>query len=112
MNVDPERASRRATRSGARRGGDRRGAADGAWSVVEVADSGRGHLRRELRRTSSIRSSPPRTTGSGLGLFIAHRIVTEHGGTIDVRSRGRTGGTVFSIRLPAIAARQRDVGTG
>lgn len=36
--------------------------------------------------------------GTGLGLSIVHRIVTDHGGTIDARSRGGT--TVFSISLP------------
>ncbi|GAC1649827.1 MAG: sensor histidine kinase [Gemmatimonadaceae bacterium] len=35
----------------------------------------------------------------GLGLYIADRIVTAHGGTIDVRS-SREAGTLFSIRLP------------
>lgn len=36
--------------------------------------------------------------GTGLGLAISHRIVTDHGGTIDVSSRpGKTG---FHIRLP------------
>jgi signal transduction histidine kinase len=37
--------------------------------------------------------------GTGLGLMISHRIVTDHGGSIDVRSR--TGeGSCFSVRLP------------
>lgn len=36
--------------------------------------------------------------GTGLGLAIVHRIVTEHGGTINVDSR--PGHTCFSIRLP------------
>ena len=35
----------------------------------------------------------------GLGLYIAERIVTAHGGTIDVRS-SEEAGTLFSIRLP------------
>jgi PAS domain S-box-containing protein len=36
--------------------------------------------------------------GTGLGLTISHRIVTDHGGTIDVRSR--PGATTFHIALP------------
>ncbi|MGD9141243.1 MAG: ATP-binding protein, partial [bacterium] len=38
-------------------------------------------------------------TGSGLGLPIAHEIVHEHGGTIDV-GRCEETGTVFLITLP------------
>jgi signal transduction histidine kinase len=77
--------------------------------TVEVADTGAGippavapHLFDPFVTTKD--------TGSGLGLYIAHRIVTEHGGTIHARP-APGGGTVFSIRLPAVAA-TRDVGTG
>jgi signal transduction histidine kinase len=83
--------------------------ADGAWTTIEVADTGDGILPAVAPHVFD----PFVTTkdaGSGLGLYIAHRIVTEHGGAIQIRSRP-TGGTVFSIRLPAIAA-TRDVGTG
>ena len=38
--------------------------------------------------------------GTGLGLSIVHRIVTDHGGTIRVRSGA--GGTCFSVSLPLI----------
>lgn len=37
--------------------------------------------------------------GTGLGLSIVHRIVTDHGGTVRVRSR--PGSTCFTISLPA-----------
>jgi signal transduction histidine kinase len=40
--------------------------------------------------------------GTGLGLSIAHRIVTEHGGTIGVETR--PGNTCFTICLPQPAA--------
>jgi nitrogen-specific signal transduction histidine kinase/ActR/RegA family two-component response regulator len=40
--------------------------------------------------------------GTGLGLSIAHRIVTEHGGTIGVETK--TGRTCFTIQLPQPAA--------
>lgn len=69
---------------------------------VEVADTGPG-IPEELRE----RIFEPRFTtksgavrfGLGLGLGIARRIVTDHGGTIAVRSR--PGETVFTIDLPA-----------
>jgi signal transduction histidine kinase len=38
--------------------------------------------------------------GSGLGLMVCHRIVTDHGGSIEVRSREGEGAT-FSVFWPA-----------
>jgi signal transduction histidine kinase len=39
-------------------------------------------------------------SGTGLGLFIAHQNVQDHGGTIEVDSRVREG-TTFTVTLPA-----------
>jgi signal transduction histidine kinase len=81
----------------------------GAWSVLEVADGGAG-IPPELAAQVFDPFVTTKDSGSGLGLYIAHRIVTEHGGTIDTRAR-RGGGTVVSVTLPAMAA-ARDAGTG
>ena len=43
------------------------------------------------------------TSSLGLGLYIAERIVTAHGGTIDVRSSAAAG-TLFTVRLPRTSA--------
>ncbi|MCA9780560.1 MAG: HAMP domain-containing histidine kinase, partial [Candidatus Eremiobacteraeota bacterium] len=40
--------------------------------------------------------------GTGLGLSIAHRIVTEHRGTITAEN-GANGGAVFCVSLPGLA---------
>jgi signal transduction histidine kinase len=84
-------------------------ASDGAWGIIEVADSG-GGISPDVAPHVFDAFVTTKDTGSGLGLYIAHRIVTDHGGTIHARSRPE-GGTVFSIRLPAVGA-TRDVGTG
>jgi len=38
--------------------------------------------------------------GTGLGLSISHRIISDHGGTIEAHSEGPGLGSTFSIRLP------------
>ena len=77
---------------------------DGKAVVVEVADSGAGiasedlsKIFEELYRGSNARS----TEGSGLGLALVNRIISLHGGQIQVRSRqDGPHGTVFTVRLP------------
>ncbi len=70
------------------------------WLSIEVTDSGSGIREEDLERIFD----PFFTTrnpdeGTGLGLMICHRIVTEHGGAIEVRSREGEGST-FRVRLP------------
>jgi signal transduction histidine kinase len=75
---------------------------DGAWCTVDVADSGAGITPEDEARIFE----PFFTTkeaGSGLGLFIARRIVGEHGGRIVTTPRPG-GGTVFSIHFPVEAS--------
>lgn len=40
------------------------------------------------------------TGGSGLGLFIAQKVIKEHGGEIWVESKGKGRGSIFSFSLP------------
>jgi signal transduction histidine kinase len=47
-------------------------------------------------------TTKPVGEGTGLGLSICHKIVEDHGGSIDVESQVNTGTTVI-IRLPAKA---------
>ncbi|PIV87817.1 MAG: hypothetical protein COW48_09435 [Hydrogenophilales bacterium CG17_big_fil_post_rev_8_21_14_2_50_63_12] len=70
---------------------------------LTLADSGPGIPPERLARIFD----PFFTTkavghGSGLGLFITHEILAEHGGCIGVANRPE-GGAEFRIRLPAAA---------
>ncbi len=76
------------------------------WCVIEVADSGPGIDPETLRRIFEPFFTT-KETGSGLGLFIAHRIVAQHGGRLVATARD-TGGAVFAVHLP-VRARVRDV---
>jgi signal transduction histidine kinase/DNA-binding response OmpR family regulator len=76
--------------------------------VVRVRDTGQGMKPEELQklfqkfyRTRSGLSSTQ--VGTGLGLFLADRLVRAHGGTITVESQFGQG-TVFEVTLPAASA--------
>lgn len=77
----------------------RTGLADG-WVSVVVADDGPGippELRPRVFDPFVTTKAPG--AGPGLGLTVAHQIVTErHGGRIEVESR--PGATRFTVRLP------------
>ncbi len=67
-------------------------------AVVEVIDTGVGipaeHLGKIFRPFYSTKPA-----GTGLGLSTTHRIVTEHGSAIDVRSKPGSG-TTFTVTVP------------
>jgi len=68
------------------------------WCAVVVADSGAGIAPEHLEQIFD----PFFTTkdaGSGLGLFIARQIVTDHGGFISTAARAQ-GGTEFRVYFP------------
>jgi signal transduction histidine kinase len=76
-------------------------------AVLEVADTGIGVPAHEQQRLFDrfFRSSLAQhhaIPGSGLGLSIAHKIVEQHGGTLEVSSQVGKGST-FHVSLPAAA---------
>jgi signal transduction histidine kinase len=82
---------------------------DTAHLTIVVRDHGigieRGQLKRIFRRFH--RAPDPRVnerSGSGLGLYVVHRLVRNLGGRIRAESPGPGLGTTFSIRLPLSAA--------
>jgi two-component system, NtrC family, sensor kinase len=67
------------------------------WMSVE--DHGSGIHDAELERIfDPFFTTKDPSLGTGLGLMICHRIVSDHGGTIEVRSR-QGEGSVFRVRL-------------
>jgi signal transduction histidine kinase len=78
-----------------------RGGAEHA--LVRVRDRGRGippedvaRVFERFYRASNVDGS---TGGSGLGLAVAHQIVAQHGGAIEIDSQPGVG-TVVTLRLP------------
>jgi signal transduction histidine kinase len=72
---------------------------EGRMGCVEVVDDGCGIAEEAVSRIFDPFFTT-RSEGTGLGLSVAHRIVSSHGGVIDVRSRPGRGST-FIVRLPA-----------
>jgi PAS domain S-box-containing protein len=69
------------------------------WMVFEIEDNGIGMDRETREKIFSLFFSSKGIKGTGLGLFIANKIVDRHGGNIEVESApGR--GTRFLVRLP------------
>jgi signal transduction histidine kinase len=73
---------------------------DGGWMAVSVADKGAGIPPEVLPHIfEAFFTTKPQGAGTGLGLEIVHRIVTQKfGGKIDVESE--PGNTRFIVRLP------------
>jgi signal transduction histidine kinase len=71
----------------------------GARAAIRVEDRGAG-IPKERLKTVFTPFSTTKKSGTGLGLSLAHKIVTAHNGSITVASRDG-GGTVVEIQLPA-----------
>jgi signal transduction histidine kinase len=70
-----------------------------AEAEVRIIDSGVG-IADEARQRIFEMHYTTKTTGTGIGLYLAHAIVTAHGGAIGVDSRLGCG-SEFRVRLPA-----------
>ncbi len=86
---------------------------DADEAVITVQDTGIGIADEELKRlfTRFFRASSARArsiAGVGLGLSIAHEIVSAHGGRIEVTSQLGEG-TAFVVRLPCSGATGSEV---
>ena len=73
------------------------------WVQIEIQDSGPGISPKDLEHIFdpfyTTKHASGEREGTGLGLTIAHQIIQEHGGYIEVSSEvGR--GTTFFVNLP------------
>ena len=69
-------------------------------ALVEVRDTGRGIREDHLDQIfDPFFTTKGPDKGTGLGLMICHRIVLDHGGSIEVES-SRGQGSTFRVRLP------------
>lgn len=82
----------------------------GGFVEIIVRDNGAGipaeslpHVFDALWQVQRSRGDASRVGGIGVGLAVTHRIVELHGGRIFVSSDGEGRGTVFTVRLPAVA---------
>ncbi len=74
---------------------------------LTVADNGCGMEPGVLERVFEPFFTRRRAgQGTGLGLSIAHRIIADHGGSIEAHSAGVGQGAVFCVRLPLLRAPQ------
>ncbi|MDH4099741.1 MAG: ATP-binding protein [Nitrospirota bacterium] len=74
-------------------------------AVITVSDNGHG-IQPEDREKLFLPYFSKKKSGTGLGLAIVHRIITDHGGYIRVRSNDPKG-TRFIIELPAVVAESK-----
>jgi PAS domain S-box-containing protein len=84
-------------------------ASDEIYAEVTVEDTGNGMDEEvQARIFEPFYTTKEPGKGTGLGLFVAYSIITNHGGGIDVQSRPAQG-TCFKIYLPADATLKREI---
>jgi PAS domain S-box-containing protein len=92
--INDSETERRVTISGALA----RDAAGKEWALVEIMDTGGGLAEADLQRIF-IPFFTTKSKGHGVGLALAHRVITDHGGTLSA-ANAPEGGALFTIRLP------------
>jgi signal transduction histidine kinase len=73
----------------------------GNFAELAFTDTGCGMAPEVLQNIFEPFYTRNRTgKGTGLGLFISHQIVDQHGGQIEAASAGPGHGSTFTVRLP------------
>jgi len=68
------------------------------WATVSIQDTGEGIRPADLQKIF-IPFFTTKSEGHGVGLALAHRVISEHGGSLTVENAPE-GGALFTIRLP------------
>ncbi len=76
---------------------------DGQWAFIMIHDEGPGIPAEMLPSLFHRFASGPRSSGLGLGLYLARGIIEAHGGSVTVESPPGSG-TTFRIALPMTGA--------
>lgn len=92
--INDSQTERRVTISGA----PMTDAAGKEWAHIAIMDTGGGLAEADLQRIF-IPFFTTKSKGHGVGLALAHRVITDHGGTLSA-SNAPEGGALFTIRLP------------
>jgi signal transduction histidine kinase len=69
--------------------------------IIEIQDTGKGIPKEQLEKIFNLYFST-KTKGSGMGLAITQQIVSQHRGSIRVKSEVSQGAT-FTISIPLLA---------
>ena len=78
---------------------------------LTFADTGCGMTPEVLQNIFEPFYTRSRTgKGTGLGLFISHQIIDQHGGTIEAASPGTGFGSTFTVRVPLTEVKTQDPG--
>jgi signal transduction histidine kinase len=75
------------------------------WATISIRDTGHGIPESDLQRIF-IPFFTTKSQGHGVGLALAHRVITEHGGTLTV-ANAAGGGALFTVRIPVSQASTR-----
>jgi signal transduction histidine kinase len=74
------------------------GTAEDEFLILAVGDAGPG-IDEEIREKVFLPFFTTKEQGTGLGLPLVHRIITGHGGSIEILDTAE-GGTMFRVKLP------------
>ncbi len=84
--------------------------AENGYAVMAFADTGCGMAPEVLQNIFEPFYTRSRTgKGTGLGLFISHQIIDQHGGQIEAASPGPGHGSTFTVRVPLAEAAGREL---